>query len=250
MDKPVVDAAELTAAARGLIVALANDLAARAEADPRLHTFAHPLSTAALDTLQRGPLPPADIPGLRHLEPALDSAGGPASVVAAARRAARAFDWSQIFEGGGIEPGLAQGLMAAQAIGTYGVFGSETLAAGLFLLGPGITYPLHTHAADELYYCVSGTLTLQHGTDGAPFELAPGDFSITPSNRLHSLRTGDRPVLLGYVWTGEMPCLNWWWDRDAAGGWVRTAWAREGTGAWRPVRSEPVTPDLMAEAHP
>ena len=51
--------------------------------------------------------------------------------------AAENLDWSQIYEGGGLDQNLAEGMLAAQCVGTYGRHPSDTVAAGLFLLEVG-----------------------------------------------------------------------------------------------------------------
>lgn len=217
--------------------------------DPELQSFVEGLASVREAPLQAGPKAFSTAPAIAHLEPLLAKAGGDPALIAAVKTAARAFNWGMVFEGDGIEPGLAAGLMASQAAGSYGVFASEQIATGLFLLGPGIEYPLHNHAAREIYYCVSGTLTLRHGTTGTPFQVSAGEYSVTPEHRLHALNTGDEPVLLIYAWTGELICPNWWWDRDSSGAWQRTEWRRFPKGAWQAIRSEAVTDAMMAQAH-
>ena len=58
-------------------------------------------------------------------------------------------------------------MIAAQCADTYGRHNSDTVAAGLFLLAPDIHFPMLTHAASEIYLCVSGRLHLRHGMYGA-----------------------------------------------------------------------------------
>ena len=114
-------------------------------------------------------------------------------------------------------------MIAAQLAGGYGRIPSDQIACGLFLLFPGVRYPMHTHAAEELYLCLSGTLWLQHGLEGTAFDLRPGQYSHTPPHQLHSLQATDSPVLLAYVWIGTLTVPNWWWLQYDAGNWSRTA---------------------------
>lgn len=236
-------------AARAFLTALTRDLSARSGADPGLAPFVQDLSQVETAAVQRGPFETLDHPAMEHLEQALDSAGGCDGLLDSALAAARALDWQQVFAGGGIEETLAEGMLAAQAAGTYGCFASNTLAAGQFLLAPGIRYPLHTHGAAEIYYCLSGRLRIQHGLEGAPFELAAGDYSITPPNRLHALETGSEPALLIYVWRGDLAGPNWWWEQGEDGAWRRTAWLRQPGEPWKPSRNELVTEEITGEAH-
>jgi quercetin dioxygenase-like cupin family protein len=121
---------------------------------------------------------------------------------------------------------------------------------GLFVLHPELDYPAHTHLADEIYLCVSGQLTIRHGVDGTPIHLSPGKASVTPSERLHSLHTGAEPVILAYVWSGDLGAPNWWWQRDDTGAWMRERWQWEENGEWRSYGTEPVGPEIMSRCSP
>lgn len=144
-----------------------------------------------------------------------------------------------------IDPSLSAGLHALHVMGPSGMLGCEGIRSGLFLLSPNIHYPLHTHLATELYYCVSGSLTLQHGVDGDPFELTAGNYSITPRERLHSLTTGDAPALLIFGWVGEFNAPIYWWDHDETQGWRRASFERQPDASWIRGPSEAVADDLI-----
>lgn len=146
-----------------------------------------------------------------------------------------------------VDPILQQGMHAAHIFGSLGTLGCENMRAGLFSLAPGIAYPLHTHIAPELYFCLSGRLTLRHGVDGAPFEIGPGQYSITPRGRAHSLTTGDEPVLLYFAWINELTGPIHWWSEDGAGGWTRSEWTRDNAGIWSRGGEEPVTAEMISE---
>jgi quercetin dioxygenase-like cupin family protein len=226
------------------LTALAADLKRRSAADPALVPFID-----LLDQVDGGPArfdrpQPCTHATMAHLGPALDAATGEPRLLAATRAVADAVNWYQIYRGEGVDPGLAEGMLAGQIAGQVGILNSDTLRTGLFLLAPGLHYPLHTHGASEIYYCMSGTLTLRHGTGGTPFDLHPGDYSVTPAHRLHSLDTGNRPVLLLYVWIGDVDAPNWWWEQQPVGGWQRVNWSRTPDGSWARTRAE-----LVTEAH-
>ena len=76
------------------------------------------------------------------------------------RPLARDLDWYQIFDASHTDPALAGGLMAGQVIGGRGKLHSQDLYLGLFLLAPHVTYPLHQHAALEIYHVLSGDCLL------------------------------------------------------------------------------------------
>ncbi|MAI59101.1 MAG: hypothetical protein CML56_09040 [Rhodobacteraceae bacterium] len=163
-------------------------------------------------------------------------------------KAARDLDWSQVYDGGGIDPVLAEGMLAAQFVGTYGRHPSLKIAAGLFLLAPGIHYPLHTHKAAEVYLCVSGRLQLRHGMQGKSFDLTPGQFSITPSGRVHELSTYSEPTLLAYIWIGDLMAPTWWWEQTKKGKWQRTAWERIPGEPWKKTGLEVLSDKAIHEA--
>ena len=163
-------------------------------------------------------------------------------------RAADDLDWSQIYEGDGLDQNLAEGMLAAQCVGTYGRHPSDTVAAGLFLLAPDIHYPLHTHAASEVYLCVSGRLQLSHGMPGAPFEIQRGELSITPSGRVHELKTYSEPVLLAYLWIGGLTAPTWWWEKTSNDTWQRVSWTRIPGEPWKKIGIEPLSKEDIKKA--
>ncbi len=232
-------------AAQAFLQALGTDLAGRA--DPALARFLAPLAATDLSASRpaRGAAP--GLSALGHLAPLLAHAAGEPAVAAAARQLAPLLDWYRIYHGPGMDPELAEGMLAGQVVGQAGLVPHAAFRAGLFLLGPGIHYPLHTHAAAEVYYGLSGRLSLAHGLGGAPFKLTPGTYSVTPPGRLHSLTTGSGPVLLAYLWAGAVDAPIWVWEKVASG-WQRVNWARRPDGSWARARVEPVGPQELREA--
>ncbi|MEM8595517.1 MAG: dimethylsulfonioproprionate lyase family protein [Pseudomonadota bacterium] len=241
--------AQLGQSARAYVQALTAHLTARADADPALRPFVEALALCPLQVCRTEPRPRLDHPLIAPLDRVSSEIVGAQAFAGPVRQAADTMDWFPVFAGGGIDPRLADGMLAAQAVGTYGCFAHETLAVGIFIMAPGVAYPLHTHEATEIYLAVAGSISIQHGIDGTPFTLHPGDYSITPPHRVHALQTGEEPALVCYVWKGDLWCRNWWWAQDSRGAWTRTAWERPEAGPWRPLESEPVDPAIMAEAH-
>ncbi|MEM8686090.1 MAG: dimethylsulfonioproprionate lyase family protein [Pseudomonadota bacterium] len=227
---------------------LSAELEARTADGPSLSPFLRQLS--ALDctntqSLSAQPTPPSVT---AHLAPALAGMGCSPDLADAVRQFAGLARWYQIFEGEGIEPALAQGLVAGQLAGQVGLVRSDAIRSGLFLLAPGLHYPLHQHGALELYFVVSGRLTLQYGTRAQPFTLAPGEHSVTPSNTVHALTTHETPTLVIYAWVGDVESPNWWWVEAGQGAWERVCWERQPDAKWIQTRSEAVTDAVLAEA--
>lgn len=77
---------------------------------------------------------------------------------------------------------------------------SASVLAGVLLLGPGVTYPRHQHAAEEAYVILSGTASWTLGeADWAPVDA--GRIVHNPSWRWHGMRTDHQePLLLGFLW--------------------------------------------------
>lgn len=185
---------------------------------------------------------------VRHLAQAQAELGGSDELSAATAWLSNQIEWYQILQGDGIEPSLATGLTAGQLAGQIGLVPSDSARAGLFLLSPDLYYPLHQHGAKEFYLVVSGSLTLQHGREGTPFHVGPGEISVTPSNRVHALSTGDAPCLIIYTWIGEVESPSWWWEQDAAGDWHRAGWKRQPNARWVRTHEEPITEAVLREA--
>jgi hypothetical protein len=87
--------------------------------------------------------------------------------------------------------------------GHAAVAGSDDLTLGLLLLGPDVHYPRHHHPAEE-FYLPAGTIRWTHATDDAPVREPAGVLLHHAPWQPHALLTDERPVLLAWVWTGEV----------------------------------------------
>lgn len=228
----------------------------RLNAAPLRHAFAADLADVpnAAQLVQALAAPDflsAPVPGARTaprdtalLQQALDMLACSPPLAAEVRLIALQMHFYPIMAGAPVSPGLEAGLMAGQ----LGRSAAAPASMGMFLLAPGVHYPLHQHAALEVYYCVSGTLTLRHGRHGAPFDVRAGTGSVTPPHRLHALDVGDEPCLLIFCWTGQIEKPIYWWDTDDRGDWHRTRWYRSPEGLYSPQETDPVTSAMLAEA--
>ncbi|MBS3649366.1 cupin domain-containing protein [Pseudaminobacter sp. 19-2017] len=88
-----------------------------------------------------------------------------------------------------------------ELIGTRGHFESEEIAAGFLILGPGVHYPDHHHAAEEIYVPLAGEAEWRKG-NGSFLRWQPGEVIHHPSNVSHAMRTGSEPLLALYLWRG------------------------------------------------
>ncbi len=226
--------------------ALVEELRGRAREDIALLPFLAPLIQGMRDGFDDTPTDAPNPPPPTFAE-TLPHVAVSAPLAECLPDMARLTSWKTVLsEHPDVDPALQKGMYAAHVYGALGIMGCERLRAGFFTLAPNIHYPLHTHVAAELYFCLSGTLTLHHGVDGEPFDLTAGGYSITPRERAHSLTTGNAPVLLYFAWVGDFTAPIYWWEKDEAGSWYRAQWLRGATGIWERGTREPVAEDLIA----
>lgn len=218
----------------------AFDVTVRPDADtaPLVATLAHDLRHVAV-SLQD--LPQTETPGLVTARlPALLDAMPASPLAEVLRPLAQRLDWYQIFDSSDVDLALAGGMMAGQVIGGRGMLHSKDLYLGLFLLAPHVTYPLHQHAALEIYHVLTGEIYIRHGRQKLSMHINAGEHSVTPPHQVHELRTGSQACLIAYVWTGDLIGENWWWEPQQDGSWDRICWQRQADSRWQIARREPL----------
>lgn len=79
----------------------------------------------------------------------------------------------------------------------------DSVRVGIGLWGPNLDYPLHEHAAEELYHVLHGRLAFgnQHGEWRST---EPGDSVHHEPWYRHAQRFGATPTVLLYCWTGAV----------------------------------------------
>lgn len=227
--------------ARRLLRAFESELSRARPRDPALQVF--------LDAFQRIDWRQAALPAERrrghpaldHLPAALVGARSHPDLVAAVRDAVEVMDWSFAYERSGREAAIADRMVAGRIAGKHGLVTPEGVSLGVFVIAPETYYALHGHQPTEIYYVLSGELTLEHGFGGRPFRVPAGSYSVTPTEMPHAFRTGRKPTLLVYSWVGDFSIPIWWWEKDRAGRWVKVD--------ARPVASPPAkSPSTTAAA--
>ena len=88
-------------------------------------------------------------------------------------------------------------------IGPGAMVEAEGVRAGLFMQVADTYYPLHAHAAEETYVMLagSGEWTLE---GHPPASRTAGDYIHHPSGAGHATRTGPRPLLAAWRWSGDI----------------------------------------------
>ena len=178
-----------------------------AEARRLLAALESPLITEYLTQWPTGalcaPAVPAAIPGLRHLPAAADLAPAfSAPFARALKSAAPALAWRRSYTPQTVGAEFWDNYGWTEFVGLTGPAPSERLACGVMLLGPGVTYPLHHHEAEEMYVPLSGIADWKMG-EQAWEALPPGSVIHHPSNASHAMRTGDAALLALYLWRSD-----------------------------------------------
>ena len=125
----------------------ATELQTQSRSDPQLLPFLEQMEKIDCTARQTAPSWPEPQTVSDYLTPALKNLDCTPVLAEAVRSLAGAVSWYQILEGEGIEPYLAKGLIAGQMAGQVGLVPADAIRTGLFLLAPGIHYPLHQHDA-------------------------------------------------------------------------------------------------------
>ena len=73
------------------------------------------------------------------------------------------------------------------------------IVAGLMLVSPEETYPLHQHSSQELYLILSGEAKWRYGGDENYRKQSPGDVIYNHPNDLHGVKAGDSMLLALYL---------------------------------------------------
>lgn len=161
---------------------------------------AAPFLAAWPEGAERRVIAAQDLPVVAHLA-GMAAPGPTAPVLDALQRAAPGLAWRQTYGTADFGADFLQGYGWSEFIGLRGPIPSTRLACGVLLLGPGITYPLHRHQAEELYLPISGTAFWRKGA-GPETPVPPGRPIHHPAWMPHATRTGAEPLAALYLWQG------------------------------------------------
>lgn len=101
------------------------------------------------------------------------------------------------------QPGepFADGHANATVIGQGGLEERDDVWIGISLMAPGLRYPEHHHPPEEVYLVLSSGHWQQDG--GAWHEPGVGGLVHNPSDVLHAMRSGSKPLLAVWcLWKG------------------------------------------------
>lgn len=156
----------------------------------------------ALRSVQAAPSrrPPATVPGCAALPAAL--AGADQQVRNAVAGAAAHLAW-RVPGYGRLPAALADRMAVVELVGPCGMLDHDNVSLGIILLAPGLDYPSHRHAAEEVYLILSGVLHWH--LDGRPLGLVGKGQSVRHYPwQPHAMSTGEDPALAFWGWTGDI----------------------------------------------
>jgi mannose-6-phosphate isomerase-like protein (cupin superfamily) len=140
------------------------------------------------------------VPVLRHLPAARELAPAfSAGFVGALTAAAPGLAWRRSYSESQVGAAFLADYGWTELVGLTGPVSATTLACGVLVLGPGTTYPLHHHEADEIYVPLSGVADWRHGSE-AFTPRQPGEVIHHASGVSHAMRTGASPLVALYLW--------------------------------------------------
>lgn len=239
---------DLARGCASLITEFIYEMNKRLKDDTLLAPFINGAKKVVVDpTVSPHPIPEKAPDWLEH---ALKKMVGETTLHTAVRDVAPRAPLWPVFVNDDLDPAVTDSVIESEFAHWISEDGAQAVALGLAIFGPNADYLPHTHDALEIYFNLSGDLEIQHGVDAKPFTVKPFEYSITPVNRVHSIKTGADPVLVLYIWVGNPVAENWWWETGEDGDWKRTPYRWESDGTWKQVGpAEVVTQDAMDEAH-
>lgn len=98
---------------------------------------------------------------------------------------------------------ISDRIKVVEIVGPDGMIPHDNIRFGILCQREGHFYPQHSHAAEELYFILSGQA--EWGQDDlAPVRRSEGQFVHHPPWMRHSIRTMDNLLLAFWGWTGDI----------------------------------------------
>ena len=104
---------------------------------------------------------------------------------------------------GRIPDHIATGMAVCEIIGPTGQITHERIRAGLLFQASGMTYPRHSHAAEEIYLSLSGPVDWQID-DADWYQRQAGEFIHHLPYQPHATCTGETALLAIWGWAGDI----------------------------------------------
>jgi quercetin dioxygenase-like cupin family protein len=104
---------------------------------------------------------------------------------------------------GKIPDDIASHMAVCEIIGPTGQIKHEMVRAGLLFQASGITYPRHSHAAEEIYFPLTGPVEWQIQNNNWRQKEAGSLIHHLPYQP-HAIRTSKTPLLTIWGWSGDI----------------------------------------------
>ncbi len=149
--------------------------------------------------------PPVNLPAAKTLASTLGSTSSLTRPLAEAfetHKDSRKWEQSYSKADKAVGDDMLAGYGFAEVIGKHGPFVSSRVRSGIGVWGPGIDYPSHRHAAEEIYVILGGSAEFRMDTelDQDVFVRRAGGSAYVRSMRPHAFRTLDEPLCVFYIW--------------------------------------------------
>jgi hypothetical protein len=146
---------------------------------------------------------PQSLPVLRWL-PQVCEAAPPFSceLVGALLEAASLLAWRRSYTLEEVGAGFLDNYGWTELIGLEGPTVSQSIACGVLLLGPEVTYPAHSHEAEEIYVPLAGTAAWKRGSESWR-KRTPGSVIHHARHQPHAMQTHSSALLALYLWRSK-----------------------------------------------
>ena len=183
------------------------------EADTRLaRSFANDLASVLLSELPERTFEKKSVKGLRHAPDVL-GARVHDNLLELNQAAQDAFDhvrWTAFYEEDSWSDSFLGEFANGEGIGPDGTLYHPDIILGLFVLGPGTTYPAHAHPAEEFYIVITGNPQFKTGVN-REFELkCSGEVVLHHSETSHAISSSNTPLFAVVGWRGEIQAQSWY----------------------------------------
>ncbi|MEL7233359.1 MAG: dimethylsulfonioproprionate lyase family protein [Chloroflexota bacterium] len=111
--------------------------------------------------------------------------------------------WSTFYERNNLTQGFIGQFAVAELAGPNGPVIANKATIGLFVMGANTYYPLHWHAASEVYFVLCGHPWFMVG-DNMWKQKQAGDAVRVPGNVPHAISNENEPMLVMYIWRGKV----------------------------------------------
>ncbi|CAN5444739.1 hypothetical protein BH10PSE7_BH10PSE7_07490 [soil metagenome] len=196
---------ESQSAARWLIEQISRELHARITEDG-VHEILTRLGEQRLDTAAFAAPEARRLPACRYFPETASAAMLVSPALAAALASCEDFlRWKQNpnYSDAVMGAGYMNSYAYAELVGPDGFFAGDDFLLGLMILGPGLHYRDHYHAAPELYWLLTGPSDWKSGAGGYGSREAGAMIWHKPFV-VHATRTLDQPLLTIWAWTRDV----------------------------------------------